>query len=87
MGGSLITWLITGSIGGWLSGYLMHRDKTFDLSDVVVGVLGAFVGGLIMMFIPFLSFEGFIGDIIVSLIGACALTWGYEWYRRREMAG
>lgn len=87
MGGSLISWLITGSIGGWLAGYLMHRDKTFDITDVVVGVLGAIVGGLIMLFVPFLKFQGAIGDIIVSLLGACVLTWFYEWYRQRGMSG
>lgn len=83
----LVLWLITGSIGGWLSGYLMHRDKTFDITDVVVGVLGAFVGGLILMFVPFLGPDGIVGGILSSLLGACVLTWGYEWYRRREMTG
>ncbi len=87
MGSSLLGWLICGSIGGWLAGYLMHRDTTFDLSDVIVGVLGAFVGGLIMTFVPFLQFRGWIGSVIVATIGAMALTWGYEWYRQRELKG
>ena len=84
---SLLLWLITGSIGGWLAGYLMHRDKTFDITDVVIGVLGALAGGFLLMFIPFLSLNTWIGEILKSALGAVVLTWGYEWYRRRELRG
>ena len=84
---SLLLWLITGSIGGWLAGYLMHRDKTFDITDVVIGVLGALAGGFLLMFIPFLSLNTWIGEILKSALGAVVLTWGYEWYRQRELRG
>lgn len=85
--GSLLWWLISGSIGGWLAGYLMHRDKTFDITDVVIGVLGALAGGFLLEFIPFFRLEGVIGDILKSALGAVLLTVAYEWYRQRELRG
>ncbi|HQZ70901.1 MAG TPA: GlsB/YeaQ/YmgE family stress response membrane protein [Anaerolineae bacterium] len=84
---SLLWWLITGSIGGWLAGYLMHRDKTFDITDVIIGVLGALAGGFLLTFIPFLRLDSVIGEILKSAFGAVVLTWGYEWYRQRELRG
>ena len=43
------------------------------IGDILVGLIGAFIGGLLTnLLIPNASF-GFIGSIIVSIIGACIL--------------
>jgi uncharacterized membrane protein YeaQ/YmgE (transglycosylase-associated protein family) len=43
------------------------------VGDIIVGLIGAFIGGLLAnLLIPDANF-GFIGSIIVAIIGACIL--------------
>jgi uncharacterized membrane protein YeaQ/YmgE (transglycosylase-associated protein family) len=45
------------------------------VGDIVVGLVGAFIGGLLAnLLIPNANF-GLIGSIIVAIIGACLLIW------------
>jgi uncharacterized membrane protein YeaQ/YmgE (transglycosylase-associated protein family) len=85
--GEIIGILVSGSIGGWLAGYFMHKDKVFDLSDVVVGVLGAIAGGAIVTFVPGLNGEGPIDSVLTALLGSVVLTWLYERYQRGQLTG
>ena len=44
------------------------------LGDIIVGLIGAFLGGLILdLLVPDATF-GFWGSLIVALIGACILV-------------
>ena len=43
--GSILVWIVVGAIGGWLAGYILTRDTTFNLQDVILGMVGAVVGG------------------------------------------
>jgi uncharacterized membrane protein YeaQ/YmgE (transglycosylase-associated protein family) len=74
----LIIWLIVGGIVGWLASMIMRTDAQQGLLlNIVVGIVGAFLGGLI--FSRFFG-EGTInqnpldfGAILVSLLGAIVL--------------
>lgn len=67
-----IIWLIVGAIAGWLAGKFM-KGKGFGLvGDIVIGIIGSFIGGYLVG--PLLgSLPFFIGDIIVAFIGAVIL--------------
>jgi uncharacterized membrane protein YeaQ/YmgE (transglycosylase-associated protein family) len=70
---SLIWFLLIGLVAGWLAGKLT-RGKGFGvIGDVVVGVIGAFVGGFLFRLVG-LSAHGTIGSIIVATIGAMVLV-------------
>jgi uncharacterized membrane protein YeaQ/YmgE (transglycosylase-associated protein family) len=44
------------------------------LGDLIIGLIGAFIGGLLMdLLVPDANF-GFWGSLIVALIGACILV-------------
>jgi len=43
----LIGWLIIGAIAGWLASMVMGRGGYGLLGDIVVGIIGAFIGGFI----------------------------------------
>jgi uncharacterized membrane protein YeaQ/YmgE (transglycosylase-associated protein family) len=68
--GGVIAWLVVGLISGWLAGLFMRGYGFGMFADIIVGLIGAFVGGLVAsMFIQ--GAAGFWGSIVISFLGAC----------------
>lgn len=82
----LIIWLIVGGIVGWLASMIMKTDgQQGILLNVVVGIVGAFIGGWLIS--PLVGMgtinQGFsIGSLVVSLIGAIILLAIVNLFRR-----
>ncbi len=70
--GGIIAWLIVGLIAGWLAGLFMRGRGYGMVWDIILGLIGAFVGGLICSFFV-QGMAGFWGTVLVSFIGACIL--------------
>jgi uncharacterized membrane protein YeaQ/YmgE (transglycosylase-associated protein family) len=70
----LIGFLILGAIAGWLAGKIMSGHGFGVLWDVVLGIIGSFVGGLIFSLIFGTQPTGLIISFIVALIGACLVV-------------
>jgi uncharacterized membrane protein YeaQ/YmgE (transglycosylase-associated protein family) len=70
--GGIIAWLVVGLIVGWLAGLFMRGRGYGIVWDIIIGLIGAFVGGLICSFFVH-GVAGFWGTILVSFIGACIL--------------
>ena len=70
--GGIIAWLVVGLISGWLAGVFMRGRGYGIVWDIIIGLIGAFVGGLICSFFV-QGVVGFWGSILVSFIGACVL--------------
>lgn len=68
---NIIWWLIVGLIAGLLASFITRRRQSL-LSDIVLGILGAFVGGFVLSFTG-LSTYGTIGTIFAATIGAILL--------------
>ena len=46
---NFIVWLIVGALVGWVASLIMRTNKQQGLiADIIVGIVGAFVGGLIL---------------------------------------
>ena len=45
---------------------------------IITGIAGAFVGGFLMTLLGFSYTGGLIYNIIVAVLGAALLTWGYR---------
>jgi uncharacterized membrane protein YeaQ/YmgE (transglycosylase-associated protein family) len=60
-------------IAGWLAGVLVKGGGFGVIGDMVVGVLGAFIGGFLFTTLGVSSGGGMIGSIIVATIGAIIL--------------
>jgi uncharacterized membrane protein YeaQ/YmgE (transglycosylase-associated protein family) len=77
MGHGLIAWIIIGLIAGWLTGKLMKGSGFGFFMDMIVGLVGALVGGFVANLVGFggTSQHGLIVSIIIATIGAVILTW------------
>jgi uncharacterized membrane protein YeaQ/YmgE (transglycosylase-associated protein family) len=71
---SLIAWLLVGILAGWLAERITGRDHGL-LTNLIVGVAGAFIGGLMVSSLLGFSYvEGFnLPSIVVATLGAVIL--------------
>ena len=81
----LIGFLIMGAIVGWLAGKIMSGRGYGILWDVVLGVLGSFVGGFVFSLIFGTAPTGLVISFIVALIGAVILVAIVHMMRREPM--
>ena len=72
--GSLIWWVVVGLIAGWAAGQIMKGGGYGAVMDIVLGIVGAVVGGWLMSMVG-IQAGGLIGTIIVAIIGAVVLIW------------
>ena len=70
-----LAWLIVGAISGWLASKVMKTSRQQGLlMDIVVGILGAFVGGFLFEQFGATGTTGFnIWSIFVAFTGAVVL--------------
>lgn len=69
----IILWIIFGALVGWVASMVMGEGGGL-IWDIVVGVLGAVLGGFIMSLIGYGGVGGFnLYSFLVALLGACAL--------------
>jgi uncharacterized membrane protein YeaQ/YmgE (transglycosylase-associated protein family) len=72
--GNLIWWVVVGLIAGWAAGKIMKGGGYGAVMDIVLGIVGAVVGGWLMSVVG-IHAGGLIGTIIVAIIGAVILIW------------
>jgi len=78
MGGhGIIAWIIIGVIAGWLTGKLMKGSGYGFFIDMIVGLVGAVIGGFIASHLGIAppGQQGLIVSIIIAVVGAVILTW------------
>ena len=70
---SILVWLIVGALAGWIAGELMRGHGFGFLGNVVVGIVGAVLGGLLFSAVGIDPAYGFVGSLITSVVGAVVL--------------
>jgi len=73
----LLSWIIVGGLAGWLSTKIITpKKKKGCFSGIVLGIIGAIVGGLIVSFLGGHGVTGFnLYSIFVATLGAVVLIW------------
>lgn len=74
---SIFLWIIFGALAGWLTSLIMRTssEQGFGL-DLLLGIVGALVGGLIMSLFGQPGVTGFnIYSLIVAIVGAAVVVW------------
>ncbi|SRR5579884_124414 len=68
--GALVAWLLVGLLAGWLAGLVTRGQGYGCCGDILLGWVGAIVGGFVMAELFGLRAAGFIASIAFAFIGA-----------------
>jgi len=86
---SFILWIVIGGLLGWVASMIMGtNDQQGKLLNIIVGIVGAFLGGLLLA--PLLGTgtinqgDFSIGSLLVSLVGAVVLLAIVGFFRKRR---
>lgn len=76
MGHGIIAWIIIGVLAGFITGKLMKGSGFGFIMDMVVGLVGAVIGGFLSshMGLGGVGDHGLILSIVIAVIGAVLLT-------------
>jgi uncharacterized membrane protein YeaQ/YmgE (transglycosylase-associated protein family) len=81
--GNWLVWLILGLLAGAIAGRIARGRGFGCIGDIVMGLIGAFVGGLI--FSAFVNSQkplGFLASLAVAIIGALLVMFAVRLLRR-----
>ena len=68
----LVYFLLIGLCAGWLAGQFTKRGGFGVVGNLIVGVVGAIVGGFLFGLIGFSS-HTLLGDLVMATVGAVVL--------------
>jgi uncharacterized membrane protein YeaQ/YmgE (transglycosylase-associated protein family) len=77
----LVLFLLIGLVAGWLAGQLVKRRGSGWVEDLIVGVIGALIGGFVFGLLG-VNVGGLIGDLISATVGAVILLYLMRYIRR-----
>lgn len=77
----LILFLLIGLAAGWLAGQLVKRRGSGWVEDLVVGVIGALIGGFVFRLLG-VPVGGLVGQLISATVGAVILLFLLRYIRR-----
>jgi uncharacterized membrane protein YeaQ/YmgE (transglycosylase-associated protein family) len=77
MGHGIIAWVIIGALAGWITGKIMKGSGYGFFVDMIVGLIGAVVGGFLSSHLGFggVGQHGLIVSILIAVVGAVIFTW------------
>ena len=70
---SIIIMIIIGAIAGWLAGKIVRGFGFGLVWDIVIGIVGAFIGVWLLTRLGVVPFAGFFGSIVNATVGAIVL--------------
>jgi uncharacterized membrane protein YeaQ/YmgE (transglycosylase-associated protein family) len=85
---SFLAWLVVGLVAGWIGSMIVNRGRGEGLiMDIVLGVVGAFVGGFLFNLIGHTGVTGInLYSIFVAVVGAVVVLLIYHAIFRRRSA-
>ncbi len=80
---TLLIFLVVGVIAGWLAGQIVRGGGFGLVGDMIVGVIGSFVGGWLFSHFHIIApGAGFVGAILGATVGAVVLLLALRMVRR-----
>jgi uncharacterized membrane protein YeaQ/YmgE (transglycosylase-associated protein family) len=80
---SLLVWLLIGAVAGWLAGTIVKGSGFGLVGNIIVGIIGSFIGGWLFDYFAIATGGGIFGAIIGATVGAVALLFLITLMRRR----
>ncbi len=76
---SIIAWLILGLIAGFIASKIVNKSGEGLILDIVLGIVGAFVGGYLFSLFGAAPITGFnIYSVLVAVVGAVLVLFVYH---------
>jgi len=74
---SIILWILLGGVAGWIASLFMGTDASQGIFlNIIVGVVGASLGGFLFSFFGAAGVTGFnLYSLLVAIVGAALLLW------------
>lgn len=71
----IITWIVFGALAGWIASKIMKTDGSMGaIANIIVGIVGALIGGFIMNFFNKAGVQSFdLYSLLVAIIGSVVL--------------
>ncbi len=71
---SIIAWIVLGLLAGWIAGLIMRGGGYGIVGDIVVGIVGALIGGWLGSALLGLTVTGLnLTSLILAIVGAIIL--------------
>jgi uncharacterized membrane protein YeaQ/YmgE (transglycosylase-associated protein family) len=76
----IIAWIIFGALAGWIASIIMGtNEQQGAFANIVVGVVGAMIGGFLSRFVGGEGVTGFnLGSLLIAILGAVVLLGLYK---------
>ena len=81
----IILWIIFGALAGWIASIIMKTDSSQGtMSDIILGIVGAVVGGFLMGLVGQAGVTGFnVYSLGVAIVGAIVVIYLGRMLRNR----
>lgn len=74
---NFLAWIILGGIAGWIGSLIMKTDASQGIFlNIIVGIIGAFIGGIMFSFLGGDGVTGFnLYSLLVAVVGSTVFLW------------
>ncbi|HZZ90724.1 MAG TPA: GlsB/YeaQ/YmgE family stress response membrane protein [Caulobacteraceae bacterium] len=75
----ILAWIVLGLIAGFIASKIVNHTGSGIIMDIVLGVVGALVGGFLFSMFGATGVTGFnIYSMLVAIVGAVVVLWLYH---------
>ena len=68
---SILAWIVLGGIAGWIGSLIVNKSGEGLLRDILLGIVGAFIGGWAFTAAGFTGVTGLnLWSLLVAVVGA-----------------
>ena len=80
---AFLFWIVIGGVAGWIAERVTNSNHSI-LTNIVVGIVGAFIGGWLFRLIGFHAGSGLVPSLVTAVIGALILLYGLKFIKQRS---
>lgn len=80
----LIAWIVLGALAGWIASMIAGTNaEQGGIANIIVGIIGAFIGGLVLRLFGGTGVTGFnLPSLLTAVLGAVILLYVIKGFRR-----
>ena len=83
---SIVAWIVLGLVAGFIASKLVNKSGEGMLMDIILGVVGAVVGGWLFSFFGMPGVSGLnLYSLLVAVVGAAVFLIVYHALTRRSV--